>query len=319
VTRIPQLEEELVAAAARLQSPRRLLRPAMRASLAAAVLAVAIALAVVVAADNDNDNAGHRRVPPAGTPHIAPNLDHVDREAGVRFSLEGRVLTVRLLAFAPAKTLDKVNGRRIRATCGQGFTSIHALPQDDPLQTRTRLWPAGRATVRFRFPRDTSRVTRWCRLEDPVVGHVAFVKFSSSDATLSPEQEIERIGNTWAPLFAAAPYHKSCEEWDELHPYREVAAKYMAQPACEWTDCQRISGPIENCTPLSLRIQKSFADATVQDVVTKGRHRAAARFSNGVVVAFGAGWGKKQLDKRAPTWLIVKIGGNAGRGFFKFR
>jgi hypothetical protein len=30
--------------------------------------------------------------------------------------------------------------------------------------------------VRYRFRDDISRIARWCRLEDPVVGHVAFVK-----------------------------------------------------------------------------------------------------------------------------------------------
>jgi hypothetical protein len=42
---------------------------------------------------------------------------------------------------------------------------------------RTRLWPAGQVRVRYRFRRDISLIARWCRLEDPVVGHVAFVKF----------------------------------------------------------------------------------------------------------------------------------------------
>jgi hypothetical protein len=174
VTRIPQLEQELVAAAGRLQSPRRLVRPATRAALAAAAVVVVVVLGIVLAAD---DHAG-RRSQPAGAPARPPNPDLVDHEAGIRFNLDGRVLTVRLLASAPTKTLRRVSGERIRATCGRGFAEGPGPgPHGDPRQTRTRLWPAGRTRVRFRFGRDISRIARWCRLEHPAEGHVAFVKF----------------------------------------------------------------------------------------------------------------------------------------------
>ena len=64
MTRIPELEQELVAAAGRLQSPRRLVRPAGRAALAAAVVVVALVLGVVLDSENDAD----RRAQPGGTP-----------------------------------------------------------------------------------------------------------------------------------------------------------------------------------------------------------------------------------------------------------
>lgn len=136
-------------------------------------------------------------------------------------------------------------------------------------------------------------------------------------APLSPEQEIERIGNKWAPLFAAAPHPDTCSEWDQARPYREVAAKYMAQPACERLICQRISGPIVNCTPLSPEFKRSFADARVQDIAFRGRHRAAAKFSNGETVEFSGGLDEGRMDPREPPWLILKVGPNAGRKFFQ--
>lgn len=122
-----------------------------------------------------------------------------------------------------------------------------------------------------------------------------------TDATLSrkqeTEQQIERIGNKWAPLFAAA----------------EPAAClwYMGGPeACDRIDCEHSDGqPIKNCTPLSPGLQKSFADATVQDVALKLfdsgaiAYLAGAKFSNGETVLFhGDGGG----------WMISKVGGNAG-------
>jgi hypothetical protein len=55
MTRLPQLEQELVAAAARLQSPRRMLAPAARWGLAAASAALAVAAAGIVIAGNGGE------------------------------------------------------------------------------------------------------------------------------------------------------------------------------------------------------------------------------------------------------------------------
>jgi hypothetical protein len=131
-------------------------------------------------------------------------------------------------------------------------------------------------------------------------------------AKLSPEQEVRQIAQTWAPLFAAAPNRGACGEFDEEHPSREVAAKYMAQPACEWLGCARVgTGAIEDCTPASPAFQKSFAHATVADVAIE-KNRAAAKFSNGEVVELVHDPVQSPEDKLAPRWLIVKVGGNAG-------
>ena len=141
---------------------------------------------------------------------------------------------------------------------------------------------------------------------------------STTEATLSPEQEVEQIGNKWAPLFAAAPNPDACAGFDEQDPYREVAAKYMAQPACEQVVCARVPNrPIKNCTPPSSAFQESFADATVQDIAIKG-NRAAAKFSNGVAVEFGGiGRPHDPVNELGPAWLIDKIGGNAGKKYFE--
>jgi hypothetical protein len=128
----------------------------------------------------------------------------------------------------------------------------------------------------------------------------------TTEADLSPAQEVRQIGDKWASLFAAAPNPDACAGFDKLHPYREIASKYMAQPACEQVVCERAGGEeIGNCTPLSPVLQKSFADATVQDVAIKG-HRAVAQFSNGAVIRFFGGWHQYQLG---PAWLVEEIGG----------
>jgi hypothetical protein len=70
VSRLPQLEQELVAAAARLQSPRRRLAPGARAALAGGAVALAVAAAGIVIAENRDrgeqgrETAGSAAFPP---------------------------------------------------------------------------------------------------------------------------------------------------------------------------------------------------------------------------------------------------------------
>lgn len=82
----------------------------------------------------------------------------------------------------------------------------------------------------------------------------------------------------------------------------------MGQPLCEQIDCERTGGrPIRNCTPVSAKVQRSFAGAVVREIVIRG-HQAGARFSNGETVRFAEEGG---------FWWIDRVGGNAGRKFFE--
>jgi hypothetical protein len=114
--------------------------------------------------------------------------------------------------------------------------------------------------------------------------------------TLSPEEKIDETAGLWARLFAAAADRAAC--------------RYETQPLCERITCERISGPLENCTPPSSGFRKSFRDATVQDIAIKG-DRAAAKFSNGEAVELF------HATQEGDVWWIAKFGGNAGRKFFK--
>jgi hypothetical protein len=107
-----------------------------------------------------------------------------------------------------------------------------------------------------------------------------------------PEQEIERIGNRWARLFGAG---RRCNQ-------------FMHQPACEWVACERPGErAIQKCTPVSSKVQRSFAGAVVQDIVIRGKW-AAARFSNGEIV-------RLQEFLGGDGWWIDRVG--AGRKFFE--
>jgi hypothetical protein len=299
VTRIPQLEQELVSAAGRLGSPQRLLRPAWRAALAVAAVAIVVVLAIVVAADQNN---GNRRAQRTGTPPSQPGVKvGIDIQAGVRLSLDGRQLTVRLLSWAPNETRTRVSGARIRATCGVAYAQVG--PEGDPRnarEERTRLWPAGRDSMRFRFGRDISRDARWCRVEDPASGHVAYVVFGTAPVRASsPARRIELAGNKWARLFAASD-PAACE-------------RYMVQPACERMTCERVGHmKIQNCTPPSPAFRTSFRNARVVNIAID-RKFAGVRFSNGETVRF------IHVEGSTPNgvWWIDEFGGNAGAEFLK--
>jgi len=96
-----------------------------------------------------------------------------DSEAGVRFTLDGRVLTVRLLRGAPAGVRRELFGELIRATCGTSFAFTQAVKV-----RKTRLWPRDRRTVRYRFRRNISQRAKWCLIEHPRGGDVAFASFA---------------------------------------------------------------------------------------------------------------------------------------------
>jgi hypothetical protein len=102
-------------------------------------------------------------------------------------------------------------------------------------------------------------------------------------------QELKRVANDWASLFAV----RFCN-------------RYMSGRLCVRLDCARhLRRPIKNCTPVSRAFQRSFADATIDDIKSRGIvlvgssnppssfvrpvHEAAVKFSNGVVVVFDEG------------------------------
>jgi hypothetical protein len=193
----------------------------------------------------------------------------------VRFSLDGRVLTVQLLRNRLYQT---VSGAQISATCG---ANVSASPDDPRSETTlTRLWPAGRTSLSYRFPRD---VSSWCRLDHQSGSIVAFVGFPGA----SPEARgpIAETAIKWARLIAASP--QTCHD-------------YTGQTACEQITCQRVGGtPIPNCRPITLEWAVTFLTATVQATAISG-DRAAAVLSNHSTV---------QLRRTAAgEWLITELG-----------
>jgi hypothetical protein len=276
--------------ARRSVSPRRLLSVPLAAAAALGVVVVAlVAVLVTVARDVERPAA------PPGKKAVA-----TDVERGVRFSLDGRVLTVQLLPNRPNATFEAVSGAEISATCGANV----AAPPGDPRSETTvfRRWPAGETSLSYRFPRD---VSSWCRLDRPSVGIVASVSFPV--AWSGAREQIAETANNWARVFAST--EQACND-------------YTAPSVCKQIGCQLVGGkPTEACkswlipassTPSGKGWAWEHRGATVQKIAISGDRAAATLSKDGLEID------TVQLRRTATgEWLIDKLGPIGAVGFSK--
>jgi len=269
-----------------LVSARRVL--AVPLAAAAAVGVAIVVLAGLVAIDN---NDADRRAEPVGT-EPGPKVEVVatDAERGIRFSLDGRVLTVQLLPDRP-EVLETVSGAEISATCG---TNVAAPPGDPRGETTVfRIWPAGETSLSYRFPRD---VSSWCRLGRQSVGIVASVSFPV--AWSGAREQIAETANNWARVFAST--EQACND-------------YTAPSVCKQIGCQLVGGkPTEACkswllpassTPSGKGWAWEHRGATVQKIAISGDRAAATLSKDGLEID------TVQLRRTATgEWLIDKLG-----------
>ncbi len=245
------------------------LRPSPQALVALALVAALVAVVLTVARESDVE----RPAAPPGKKVVATDVEH-----GVRFSLDGRVLTVQLIAPERNQTVETVSGAEISATCG---TNVAAPPGDPRGETTLfRRWPDGQTSLSYRFARD---VSSWCRLYDQSGNLVAFVSFLG--ASPGAKGPIAETANKWARHFASSP---------------QTCTDYMTRTACEQVTCQRPGGtPIPDCRAATPEWGTYFRGATVHAIAISG-DRAAAILSNDEIV---------QLRRIATgEWLIDKLG-----------
>ncbi len=241
------------------------------ALVALAVVVALVAVVVTVARESDVE----RPAAPPGKKVVA-----TDVERGVRFSLDGRVLTVQLLPDRP-EVLETVSGAEISATCG---TNVAAPPGDPRGETTVfRIWPAGETSLSYRFPRD---VSSWCRLGRQSVGIVASVSFPV--AWSGARGPIAETANKWARHFASSP---------------QTCTDYMSRTACEQAKECEPGLSIPACRAKARQWAAEHRGATVQKIAISG-DRAAATISNQ-----GRELGTALLRRTATgEWLIDNLG-----------
>ena len=232
-----------------------------RILVALAVVVALVTVVVTVARESDVE----RPAAPPGKKVVATDVEH-----GVRFSLDGRVLTVQLLRNGPNQTFETVSGAEISATCGANV----AAPPGDPRSQSTvfRIWPAGETSLSYRFPRD---VSSWCRLDRQAVGIVASVSFPV--AWSGARGPIAETANKWARHFASSPW--TCTD-------------YMNRTACK---------QLQGSTP---EWRAYFRGATVQAIAIRG-DRAAATLSNDEIVQLRRiATGEWLIDRMGPIGAV---------------
>ena len=252
------------------------------ALVALAVVVALVAVVVTVARESDVE----RSAAPPGKKLVA-----TDVERGVRFSLDGRVLTVQLLPNRPNATFEAVSGAEISATCR---TNVAAPPGDPRSQSTVfRIWPAGETSLSYRFPRD---VSSWCRLDRQSVGIVASVSFPV--AWSGAREQIAETANNWARVFAST---------------EQACNAYTASSVCKQIGCQLVGGkPTEACkawllpassTPSGKGWAWEHRGAKVQRIAISGDRAAATLSKDGVQID------TVQLRRTATgEWLIDKLG-----------
>jgi len=278
-------QRERSPALGRLRPALGRLRPAPQ-TLAALVAVFALVAVVVTVVTVARESDVERPAAPPGKKVAA-----TDVERGVRFSLDGRVLTVQLLAPVRNQTFETVSGAEISATCG---TNVAAPPGDRRGETTVfRIWPAGQTSLSYRFPRD---VSSWCRLDRQSVGIVASVSFPV--AWSGAREQIAETANNWVRVFAST--EQACND-------------YTAPSVCKQIGCQLVGGkPTEACkawllpassTPSGKGWAWEHRGAKVQKIAISGDRAAATLLKDGVEID------TVQLRRTATgEWLIDKLG-----------
>ena len=98
----------------------------------------------------------------------AEQVSALDRGHGMRFTLDGAVLTVRLEpqpGQTPADIRAEVWGRQIDVVCAPVF-SVRPRKLRRAVVTGDALWPEGQLELSYTFERDISDRVKWCLLED---------------------------------------------------------------------------------------------------------------------------------------------------------
>jgi|Tabmets5t2r1_1033131.scaffolds.fasta_scaffold10847_2 hypothetical protein len=252
------------------------LRPSPQTLAALAVVVALVAVVLAVARESDVE----RQAAPQPAPDKKGVVTDVgyDFERGVRFGLDGRVLTVQLLTPVRNQTFETVSGARISATCG--------APPGDPRRetTVTRRWPDGQTSTSYDFPRD---VASWCRLEDQSGSILAFVRFNGVPS--GARELIAETADKWARHFASSP---------------QTCTDYMSRTFCEAVKGCEPGLSIPACRAKARQWGEYFLGATAQRIAIRG-DRAAATLSNDVIVQLRrTTTGEWQIDGTGPFGAV---------------
>jgi hypothetical protein len=124
--------------------------------------------------------------------------DYLDRDHGVRFMVDGPVLTVRLepqTGQRPPDIRQDVWGRQVRVACSPVFTARERTLLRT-IVISEQLWPEGQLEARFTFDRDISDWVKWCLLEGADAEGLAIVVLPGGRTSLGTQLRRNSRGGT---------------------------------------------------------------------------------------------------------------------------
>lgn len=243
----------------------------------------------------------------------------VDRHAGIRLTLDGRVLTAEIVRTPRVRrtptTEQRLYGKRIDAICASNL--LH--PRRGAV-VRTRLWPADARRLSFRFGRDISRRAKWCLIEHHGVDVAA--------ATYIRPERIRFVGKGRGPSGAwwrlgggAGLLGEPCTMLRDAHGFLRWCFKPLAKGRVslrleEWVGCSRDRYFVGVVSPVATTVRLVLADGTGVDARLFDRPRGSrlkARYFITVLPENTAARSIEALDAEGAVRAARRVDDQAGR------
>jgi hypothetical protein len=192
----------------------------------------------------------------------------LDRHAGMRLTLDGRVLTAEIITtprvHRTTTTEQRLYRKRIDAICAMNL--MH--PRIGAV-LRTRVWPAGARRMSFRFGRDISRRAKWCLIEHHGVD-VAAVTYLRPEPIRFVGKGRGPSGAWWRLGAGASVLGEPCAMLRDAHGFLRWCFQPLAKGNVslrleEWVGCSRDRYFVGVVSPAAATVRLVLADGTRVD------------------------------------------------------
>jgi hypothetical protein len=202
----------------------------------------------------------------------------VDRHAGMRLTLDGRVLTAEIVStprvHRTPTTEQRLYGKRVDAICATNL--LH--PRRGAV-VRTRVWPVGARRLSLRFVRDISRRAKWCLIEHHGVD-VAAVTYIRPEPIKFVGKGRGPSGAWWRLGAGAGLLGEPCTMLRDAHGFLRWCFKPLAKGRVslrveEWVGCSRDRYFVGVVSPAAATVRLVLADGTRVDARLFDRPRGS--------------------------------------------
>jgi hypothetical protein len=200
----------------------------------------------------------------------------LDRHAGMRLTLDGRVLTAKI-ANARGGDLDleeQLYGKRIDAVCSSSFLR----PRQHSV-VRARRWPVGARRLSFRFGRDISDRVKWCLIEKHGVD-VAAVTYILPEPIRFVGKGRGPSGTWWRLGAGTGVLGEPCVLWRTERTsarlcFSKFAERRVTLGLQQWLACDRDAYFFGVVSPTAAAVRLVLVDGTSVDADVYDRPRGS--------------------------------------------